>query len=690
MGPGNHVSNDPAPRSPTLRAFDDIGVAIALLVSAGVGIWIQLTYYTVQRFAQPVGADTSTYLWRSRLAGALGLNAIPGSSPFEFHANSSNPDRLGLPAMAAVLRWSTHVGPYRLMFVLPAICAAVLGLATWALARAAGEPRWAASVWGIAGATSVALAVTARGYFDNVLVDPLLVGAAALVLLSTEGMAGVGAAGVLLIVAAILVHFIIAGLVVVVFVLFAIALLPWSLRARPPGASLWTTPSGRVGAVIGASAVLGGAGLLLTPGSNVFQNQGRASYAKTLSSQLPLYRLPVTVTVAVLGALGLGLQGGGRRLRALTLFVIWGGLIALGGLAYALGMSVPVQRLLGLALPLTFLGAAALTWIVKLATSPGGAVRWALGGAAWVLIAAGLVAFGWIGDHALSGVDPMWAPADSSMAHTAATYLKQVDTGGPVIFVVDRLEPETDFGMIEAFRRLRATVPGRMAPRVVVYLGDPKNLLAGKPTYRPGDEAFNAVSKLYWDRLGPYVRPDAIVMAVATFDVHYAALVKKHPEWELTPGVLLIRGPKPPTPVMPAPLPVTPAATSLLTWTVLPLVLFLVCGVGWAVSLVPLGWAERATLAPVLGMAAVIVVAYLGGVVGLPMHDAWPVVFALVAAAAGWLPAIVRRFRGPEAEVSGQGAPTGEADGVENADAPSGAVTSGEASGEAAPDIAGS
>src|SRR5436190_1768676 len=232
MDPATHDSRDVPGRSATLRAFDDIAVAIALLLSAGVGIWLQLTYYTVKRFAQPVGADTSTYLWRARLAGALGLNAIPGSSPFEFHANSANPDRLGLPAMAAVLRWTTHVDPLRLMFVLPAICAVVLGFATWALGRAAGEPRWAASVWGIAGAASVALAVTARGYFDNVLVDPLLVAAAAVVLLSAEGVAGVWAAGVLLLVAAILVHFIIAGFLVVVFALFALALLPSSLRAR--------------------------------------------------------------------------------------------------------------------------------------------------------------------------------------------------------------------------------------------------------------------------------------------------------------------------------------------------------------------------------------------------------------------------------------------------------------------------
>src|SRR5437764_6793655 len=157
MDPGKHATNDPAPRSPTLRAFDDMGVAIAILVSAGVGIWLQLTYYTVKRFAQPVGADTSTYLWRARLAGALGLNAIPGSSPFEFHANSANPDRLGLPAMAAVLRWTTHVDPLRLMFVLPAVCAVVLGFATWAVGRAAGAPRWAAAGWGIAGAGAAAL-----------------------------------------------------------------------------------------------------------------------------------------------------------------------------------------------------------------------------------------------------------------------------------------------------------------------------------------------------------------------------------------------------------------------------------------------------------------------------------------------------------------------------------------------------
>ena len=49
MDPATHDSRDVPGRSATLRAFDDIAVAIALLLSAGVGIWLQLTYYTVKR-----------------------------------------------------------------------------------------------------------------------------------------------------------------------------------------------------------------------------------------------------------------------------------------------------------------------------------------------------------------------------------------------------------------------------------------------------------------------------------------------------------------------------------------------------------------------------------------------------------------------------------------------------------------
>jgi hypothetical protein len=654
------------PRSPTLRALDEIGVAVALLASVGVGIWLQLTYYTVQRFAQPVGADTPTYLWRSRLAIARGLNAIPGSSPFEFHANSANPDRLGLPALAAVLNGVVHIDPNRLMFVLPAICAATLGFATWILARAAGEPRWGACVWGVAGAASVALAVTARGYFDNVLIDPLLVGATAMVLLSIDASthrgdaaARICGAAVLLLSAAILVHFIIVGFMVVVFALFGAMLLPSSRRAWRSGESIWTTPAGRVGSIFGASALIGGAGLLATSGSNVFQNQGRASYAKTLGSQLPLYRLPVTGSIAAVGAIGLAAQGGGRRVRALTLFAIWGGLIAIAGIAYATGMSIPVQRFLGMALPLTFVGAAALTWVVKLAVSPTGWPRWALGTAAWTMIVASLGGFVWMGDRALSGVVPMWSPAEQQIWQTASDYLQDVHASAPVILVVHRLEPETDYGMILAYRRLRAAVPGAITPNAVVYLGDPKNLLAGRPTYVPGRTAFNATSKLYWDRLGPYLRPDAIVLVNADYDVDYASLEKRYPE--LSPGLLLIRGPNPSTGVQQAPLSTTPSARSLALWTLLPLLLLLGCGIGWSVSLVPLGWAERAAMAPVLGLASVIIVADLSGVVGVPMHGGWPVAMAVIAAIGGWVPTISRRFGGPGEESRAQDAPEGGA-----------------------------
>ena len=618
------------------------GVASFVAISV-VGIALQLSYFTVNHFALPVGSDTAAYLWRSRLAGALGLNAIPGSSPFEFRANSANPDRLGLPALAAVLRWTTNVGPYRLMFVLPAICAAVLGLAVFALARSMQEPRWSAAVWGFAGATSVALAVTARGYLDNVLVDPLLMAAAAALLLSME-LDGPVVAAVLLLIAAILVHYLIAGLMLGIFVVFGLVLLPWSRCAWRDGKPMWKTPSGRVGTAVGTAALFGAIGLVTTPGAHAYADKGRSGYSESLRIQLPAYRLRLTLPLAILGAVGLGLRGGRARLRGLALMMIWGGAIALGWILYSLGRSIPIQRLLGMAFPLTVLGAAAFTSLLAFAIRHKGRVRLLLGAAAWAMVVMALVMSVRLGRDALSGGKPMWSAQMAAEARTAVTYLDRAKVDGAVIVVAKHAGP-SDFGGGRAFRRMRAIVPGDQVANVAVYVGDPERLLAGQPTVDPGNPQLTAASKLYWDALGGFVAPDTVIMVVRPFDQDYGALAKAHPDWEVAPGVLVVKGPPTPTLLAVASPPTAPTARDLVTWAVLPLVLFLIVGSGWAVSFLPLGWAERTALAPALGMAAIIVVAYAGGMAGVSMHGRPPVILAMVAAALGWIPVAVRLHR---------------------------------------------
>ncbi len=645
MSDGGHVPTSTAgPASPMVRAAGAVGVVVSFMLIAAAGLWLHLTYYTVDRFAQPVGSDTATYLWRSRLAGALGLNAVPGSSPFEFHANSANPDRLGFPALAGVLRWTTTVGPYRLMFVLPAICAIVLGLAGFALARSMDEPRWAAAVWGLAGATSIALAVAARGYFDNVLVDPVLIAAAAALLSSMESK-GPALAAVVLLIAAILAHYLIAGFMLGVFVAFGVVLLPWSLRAWRAGTPLWRTPSGRVGSVVGASALAGGIGLLATPGAHAYADRGHSGYEEKLQIQLPAYRLPLTLPVAVLGALGLAARGERARWRGLALLVVWSGVIAVGWLPFSTGRSIPVHRLFGMAFPLTFLAAAAFTSLIAFATKPKGVVRYVLGAGAWVLTAVALVASAQLGRNGLGGVPPMWSAQDAAVARTAVDYLQGAQVDGPVIVVANHGTAAVDFGGVPAFRRMRGVMPGAQIPNLAVYVGDPEQLLAGEPTVDSSNPALTATSKLYWDHLGGFVGPDTIVMVVQPFDSRYNALAKAHPGWVVAPGVLVARGPPAPAGLRLAPLPVAPASGDLIRWTLWPLLLFLVCGIGWAVSFVPQGWAERTAMAPALGLAAIILVAYAGGMAGVALHGGAPRAMAVVAAVIGWIPAAGRAFR---------------------------------------------
>ena len=58
--------------------------------------------------------------------------------------------------------------------------------------------------------------------------------------------------------------------------------------------------------------------------------------------------------------------------------------------------------------------------------------------------------------------------------------------GISVIVVVDGDVARPSLGIIQAFRRIRAVVPGHLVSRTVVYLGDPDELLAGRPGLDPG------------------------------------------------------------------------------------------------------------------------------------------------------------------------------------------------------------
>ena len=620
------------------RWVSGIAQFLSVLAVAAASAWVIVSYQVARHYPVPEGVDTPSHLWRTRTAYALGLRGLFGSSPYEFHANSANPDRVGLPVLGSLLGSTVNVGPWRLMFVTSAIAAAVIAFSAWALARAVGEPKWAAPIYAAVIAVSMPIAITSRSHLDNVLVDALVVGlAAVLVRVAVDGHGVV--AGALLGAAGVLMHWPIGLLFLAIAGLYACLLIPASIAARRGGASWTSTPAARVGAVAVGAGALGVGALVLTPGAHVFSTSQRSGFVSNVHRLLHLYRIRLALPLAGLGAVFLWFQAPhAPRRRALLLYAAWMVPVLGGALAFALGKSLPVMRLVGVALPVPFLAAALGVGLIRLASSPKGI----LGGVLAAVVAVAVV--GAIGLEAVAarrsfeGTQPMVTDLELEPTRTALSYLTTTTPARRAVFVVQQMkQPESDFGMIPAFRRIRALSPGWYTPNIATYLGDPDQVLADRPTHRPGNPAFNEASDLYWPSLRPWLSDDAAVIVLKPFYDQYQELLKAHPDAEIAPGVLLLRGPRP-APAFAPPVPlVGPSTASLLGWIAWSFLVLAVAGVGWSWSLLRLPWSDRLALAPALGLATLTLGGFIVGMQGVTLREGagrWTVVGV---AAAGWL-----------------------------------------------------
>jgi hypothetical protein len=629
-----------------------------LVASAALGAWVYLQTYAAQGSSVPLGADTTTYIWRARVVGSMGLAALRDSSPFPFQANGANPDRVGLLVLSSVSRSTFGVGAWRLMWVLPAVTAVVVAGAAWAFARAQREPAWAAPVYAVLAATSASFAVTARGYFDNLLASGMLLAVGAVALLAADRRPAIWA-GILLMTGGFVTHWVFGLYLAAVLVGFAVTLLPESISLfRRDRAAWYATPSGRVAAMALGSAALGGGILLAIPGSQHVGSGKHQGFALKLTRQLPVYRLPFLLPAAGAGA---ALVAFGRdrmpRIRGLLLQLVWLVPIGAGAVLFARGGDIPIQRLLGFAFPLALLAAAGLVALCRLALwlpRPWPFVAFP------VALTIAIAGMAWSADNAADALEeaqPMMEPTTYAVLRTAANYLVQVEADAPVIVVVDGAEGTPSLGMLQSFRRIRAVVPGPLVSRTVVYLGDPEELLAGRKTERPLQPKFDHVAATYWSRIGPYRGSDSIVLVLQPFDRNYGKVLHRHPEWEIGPGVLLARGPAPTGDVAAGDLPSRPPTRDLAATTVVMVLLLVVCGIGWSVSLLRLGWVERVAFAPALGAASVTVFGLMIAQAGFAMRGASMVTAVILAAGGGWAILAARRLLASRRDHGGEDDP---------------------------------
>ncbi len=636
-----------------------VGVAGVVLATAAVlaivgGLLLAL--YPIKGFRVPVGDDVPTYVWRSRVVAADGVHGLQTSNQYPFHSSSSNPARPGYPLTATLLDEVTGVTPWRLSFVFPTVAAIAIGLAAAVLAVVClGEPLWSFPLYALMVGLSANVLITANGYFDNLMVDIVMVGAVATGLLVAEGRRA-GAATALLLAGAAIIHWQFAVLLVGLLGLLVLLVLPASLRARREGAHLLATPSFRLAGAVAAGIAGGGTALLLTPGLGSLGTNTRSRYEVYLRRQLPLYALPVTVPIAAGGVAALVQGRDPRRVRGAVVFAVWTGIGALVYLAFLLGANVPAQRLLGVALGLPILSAAAVVWVARRLLRAGGTtrIRRLARVGAIVVLAAAVAGSLVTGLRAWYRNKPYETPGTHASIAATMDYVRTLPPGTPVVFVVATKEQGQHAGgepaipggsgVGQALRRLRAQAPPSRVPDIFIYLGTPEHLLAGEPTVEPGNTAFNADSALFLRLDRDALARNPVIIVPRAFFAHYYRATGSHTQWPKTDEFIVVRGPAPAaSATTPEGLPAQ-GMLGLAAVTLLVLLALSVAGSGWS-TLTPAPWGARLALAPAFGVATVA----LGGLVadraglGLSGGGRGLTIVAAVTVL-GWVPFAVTRL----------------------------------------------
>jgi hypothetical protein len=624
------------------------GLFLAISVAACAGLFV--ARYVERGDSLPVGYDTPKYVWRVKLTAQEGLEALPGAAPLP---QNTNPDRPGYPILASLVSAAVGIDPIELALLLPALFAALTGLAAGALARSIlREPGWAFPVYAVATGTSVNVSLTAIGYADNLVLLPVLLLAAAIILRAELGPGPLAATAITLGAAASL-HWPFTGAFLALMGLVALLRVGASLRERRTGVSLLRTESARMGGLVAAGIGVAVATFLLVFPAPPDRLPGHLREFRTkLRAKLPLYHLPFAGPVAAGGAVALGFGRDPRRRRGLLFLVAWVALAVVGLVALSAGLESPAHRLLGFALALPILAAAGLVGLTRLLGRRLRAVGWVVGAAVTIAGLAVGATWGW----AAWERERVWlTPGGLAQTEIAGRYLEQLGNDDLVVFVVDTEARQAGITMRLVDRSIRAGLPASQIRLARLYLGDWQNALAGEITLR-GTREFDRVSRIYWEDVQQALGAGSVILVL---DAYYPGF-REFPPTVVGPGVNLARGPEPGNALVASPEAEPPTVAWFAGGVILLLLLLGVVGSGWMVALSREDAPVRVALAPVMGVAVLVVAGAVTDRVGPAVGGLAGRVVVVVATLAGW--AIVgatwlaRRSRpGPGDRAAGEG-----------------------------------
>jgi hypothetical protein len=621
------------------RLLPGLTLAVCLIVPSAVFL---ARYLERDASAAPAGSDTPQHIWRSNVVAELGLGALPAYEGTA-QALNTNADRPGLPILLAILSSVTGSEPREQVYVLPAVAAAAIAMAAAALAGSLPwMPWWGVALGGVAAGASVQVALAANGYLDELLVLPLVAGAAGAALRASAGGPG-RALGTLCLLAAWLVHWQFAALFSGLLLVLALGCLTASIGERRGGRPLLETSSGRVVATAGSGALLGFVALLVGASGGLGPPTGlvRGSVERHLADQVSLYRLPASAAAAGVGAVALTVERDPHARRAAWLLVPWAVLPAAAGVFYLIGRTVPVERSLSFAIVIPLLGViggvAVVRWLSR---------RTAVAAA----IAAIVVAIAVIGSVLLAWAawrtrEP-WSP-DRKLAEFGALGRYLNDADRPAVIVVDRPgghggASDEHFGTVPALRRIRAELPASQALRTTVYLGDPDRLVAGEPTLT-GSPTFDRVSRETWRSVRPLLRRDPVIVVLRSQFRGFHEEVRAHPDWAGPSWAAIVAGPPPPAALERPRAPDAPTSSELIVHWAVALALITLAGIGWGARLAGGSSAMRIAAAPAVGIAVLVIAGLVAERLGVRTGGTGGIVVAVAVVLLGVAAAVTGR-----------------------------------------------
>jgi hypothetical protein len=631
------------------REAIDLLVAAGSVVAGAIVAGEFVSVYAAKGFASPVASDTLKYIWRSDLAGTLGLGAIQRVPP----GTTVNADRPAFPVLASILHAVSGTPALRLAFVVQPVAAVLIGMAAGALAAdGLGEPAWSRPVYAVAVGGSVNVALMSMGYLDNLLVAAVVLACGKCALTSVDRRGG-GLAASLLLAGAATIHWAFAAVFVLVLLGLAVVLIPESLRARrgDGGGGLLRSPSARLLGITAGGAAAGGALLLLAPSLPQRPLGGRNVFLKKLQLDASAYRFQAFGPAAGAGAVATAFPATPRRLRGLALLLVWALSAASAVVALHTGFGAPAHRLIAFALAIPMLAAGLVLGVARATCH----LRWVGRPLAAVVVLAALAGLALLAHGVwFDRAHPVWDiyplrtyPATqeqaTAQARAAGSYLQRYGSGRPVVFVVQPSPTGNSLAVgVAAAGIIRDALPPREILTTAFFLGRVGDLLAGRPTIEPGNPRFDRVAMRFWAGVQE-VGPHPVVIELAAFNPSPAAGRTRAPGHQVSPGVLVVRGPQPAVELPPSAVPTRPSTVGLGM-----LVLGIVAGLagvgsGWAAALVPGGWLAKASLSPALALVVLSIAGLLADRAGLRLGGSGGVAVLGASAAVGWALAVGRR-----------------------------------------------